>query len=161
MKNIIHALFFVIIFTSCSLFVNENDGYEQALEKWEENKIPNYEFSYNVGCFCPQLTPALIVVNSDSVYQVLESGTRDSLFIQTGESTFEYAGDIYKSFYYTIDGLFEVVKNARGDAYKLNVEYNNDIGFPESIDIDYIKNAIDDEIGYSVSDYRPYLVKTF
>lgn len=147
-------LLFLFPLLSCSLFLNENDGYEEALDKWEQSKVSNYEFRYNIGCFCPLVSPAIIVVNSDSIYQILDPENRDSLFFQTGTSTFEYAGDLYPSFYHTINGMFEIVKKARKDAHKLEVTFHENLGFPESISIDYIEDAVDDEIGYSISNYR-------
>lgn len=156
-KKLYLLILFVIPAISCSLFTNENDGYEQALERWEVNKSINYEFSYRVGCFCATLTPALIVVNSDSIYQILDVETRDSLMVQVGESTYEYAGKIYKDSYKTIDELFKVIKDSRG-AHELDVDYNEALGYPTSIYIDHIKNAVDDEIGYSVSNYLSTMI---
>ena len=147
-------LLLIIPFISCSLFNNENDGYEQALEQWNETKSNDYEFTFNVGCFCPAYTPARIIVQADTVYKILNPGTEDSLMVQTGENTFQYAGDVYSESYKTIDELFDVIINARKqNATKIDVKYNSTIGYPESISIDYIKDAIDDEVGYSVSNY--------
>jgi hypothetical protein len=43
----------------------------------------------------------------------------------------------------------------------LYVEYDESKGFPISIDIDYIKNAVDDEVFYSVSEYQEYRATIF
>jgi hypothetical protein len=160
-KSFLALVLFLIPFMGCSLFINENDGYEDALKKWEETKNSNYEFLYNVGCFCPQTTPAIVVVSSDTVYQILEPESRDSLYLQTGESTFEYAGDLFPDFYHTIDELFDTIKKARKEAHELDVSFDKRVGFPESINIDYYKDAVDDEIIYSVTEYQPYSVTVF
>ncbi len=152
-KNIL--LLFVIPLISCSLFTNENDGYEAALAKWEESKVVDYEYRYGLGCFCPQLTPAVLVIKADTVYQVLDPFERDSVMVQTGENTYEYAGEVYKDFFKTIDELFEVIKDARG-ADKLKVKYDEENGFPTRIEIDYEKNTSDDEVLYTVSNLVPY-----
>lgn len=150
-------LLFLLPLISCSLFTNENDGYEVALAKWEESKLVDYEYRYDLGCFCPQLTPAVLVINADTVYQVLDPFERDSVMVQTGENTYEYAGEVYKDFFKTIDELFEVIKDARG-ADKLKVEYNEENGFPTRIEIDYDKNTSDDEVLYTVSNFIPYRI---
>lgn len=151
-RNFLLLLILPII--SCSLFNNENDGYEQALEQWNEAKSNNYEFTFNVGCFCPVYTPARIIVQADTVYKILNPGTEDSLMVQVDESSFQYAGDVYPEVYKTIDELFDVIINARKQsANKIEVKYNSTAGYPESISIDYVKDAIDDEIGYTVSNY--------
>lgn len=153
-KLILFASLFTI---SCSLFVNENDGYEDALEIWQENKSSDYTFDYNIGCFCPSLVgPARIVVQADTIYQVLNPETNELLMIEVTQDSMVYALDIFPSFYHTIDGLFEIVKEARKNADDLDVEYNKEIGYPESISIDYYKDAVDDEVSYSVTDYKRY-----
>ncbi len=160
MKSLSLLILCGIILSSCSLFNNEDDGYEQALEKWENQKFPHYEFSYQMSCFCPKVTPAIVVVSSDSVYQILDPDTRDSLMIETGEGTFEYAGDLYPTFYRTIDGLFGIIKEARQEAYKFNADYDSEFGYPVNIGIDYYKDAVDDEIGYTISNYFAYRITT-
>lgn len=155
----ITLLLFILPLISCSMFTNENDGLEAAKEKWEAQRPEGYEFRYGLSCFCPPITPALIVVQSDSIYQILDVETRDSLMIQVGENAFAYAGDVYANSYKTVDELFEVIKEAR-DADKLDVKFDSESGFPLSINIDYEKNTSDDEVLYMVSNYIPYRFTT-
>lgn len=153
-------IFLFVPFISCSLFTNENDWLEQAVQKWEKSKSSNYEFEYHVSCYCIPHTPAKIIVKDDTVYQVLNPDTRDSLMIEVEENTFEYAGEAFKDSYKTIDELFDVIRDAKKeDADEVNAEYSSDNGIPESIFIDYIKEAADDEIGYTVSNYMDYVVR--
>lgn len=153
-------IFLILPFISCSLFTNENDGLEQAVQKWEESKSTNYEFDYHIGCFCVAHTPAKIIVLADTIYQVLNPDTRDSLMIEVDENTFKYAGEVFKDSYKTIDELFDVIRDARKrNAHTVSAEYNSENGIPESISIDYIKEAADDEIGYTVSNYMDYVVR--
>ncbi len=159
MRN--YSLFVLLIpLISCSLFTNENDGYEVALAKWDESKLADYEYRYGLGCFCPQVTPTVLVINADTVYQVLDPFERDSVMVQTGENTYEYAGEVYKDFFKTIEELFEVIKDARG-ADKLKVEYDEENGFPTRIEIDYDKNASDDEVIYTVSNFKPHRILAY
>ncbi len=56
--------------------------------------------------------------------------------------------------YNTIEKLFNTLDSAlNGGADKTTVEYNAENGYPESINIDYIEKAIDDEISFTVSDF--------
>jgi len=148
-------LFIFLPLISCSVFNNEQDGYEEARKKWEVQKAERYEFRYGISCFCQPTTPAIVVINADTVFQVLDPSNRDSLMIQTGENTFQYAGDVYKEAYKTIDQLFDIIREARG-ADQLDVKYDLESGFPLSINIDYEKNTADDEVSYTVSNYVPY-----
>ncbi len=155
MRKTLFILFISVLFISCSLFTKENDGYEEALATWTEQKQNNYAFQYDMRCFCALAPSAEIIVRSDSVYQILNPETGDSLFFQTSENMFQYVGDVYPDLYYTIDGFFDIINRARKEADNVEVNYNDEIGFPESIQIDYDKNAIDDEVGHSISNYRP------
>lgn len=159
MKKAFLSVLVVSVFMSCSLFDSDENNFEIAKEKWQAQKAEGYEFRYGLSCFCPPATPALIVVNADTIYQVLDPSSRDSLMVQVGENTFEYAGDVYKASYKTIDELFDIIREAKR-ANKLDVNYHPENGFPTSINIDYEKNTSDDEVLYTVSNYIPYRFTT-
>jgi hypothetical protein len=151
----IFLLLFLIPLISCSLFINENDGYEKALENWQAEKVSDYEFQFNKGCFCPSIGTVLIEVRADTVYQVLTTDTRETLFVQLNDQTqvpaLEYMPDYFK----TISELFDVIRDARSQkANKIVADYDSELGYPKSIDIDYVKDAVDDEVAYLVSNYK-------
>lgn len=41
------------------------------------------------------------------------------------------------------------------NAFSVDVQYEPETGFPLFIDVDYVDNAVDDEVNYQVSDLRP------
>lgn len=153
----------VIPLLSCSLFTNENDDYERALENWQSEKSSNYEFQFSKGCFCPALGKVLIEVRADTVYQVLVPGTREIVYVQIDEQTQIPALEYMPDYFHTISELFDVIKDARNqNAAKITTDFDPNLGYPLSIDIDYIKNAVDDEVSYLISDYKelgPLLTK--
>jgi hypothetical protein len=54
-----------------------------------------------------------------------------------------------------VEGLFAVVDSAVArNAAKIDAQYDALYGFPVRIAIDYVSNAIDDEITYVMSDFR-------
>ncbi|HEY7773005.1 MAG TPA: DUF6174 domain-containing protein [Marinagarivorans sp.] len=55
----------------------------------------------------------------------------------------------------TMDELFETVRDAQANDTVHEVTYNADYGFPESISIDPIVGAIDDEYSYSINNFQP------
>jgi hypothetical protein len=58
--------------------------------------------------------------------------------------------------YATIDRLFaELEAGLNGAADKVTVEYDPTYGFPTKADIDFIEEAIDDELYLSISDFEP------
>lgn len=54
--------------------------------------------------------------------------------------------------YASIDKLFDTLEKAQnGGADKVTVEYDSQRGYPSSIYIDYIEQAADDEMSFTVS----------
>ncbi len=57
--------------------------------------------------------------------------------------------------YDTVDKLFLVVDDAlKRKAAEISVTYDETLGFPKSIKIDYIKLAIDDEIAFNITGFQ-------
>ena len=53
----------------------------------------------------------------------------------------------------TVDGLFALVRSAiEGGAYEVRVTYHAVLGVPIDVWIDYIENAVDDELGLTVTE---------
>jgi hypothetical protein len=59
----------------------------------------------------------------------------------------------YASQYPDIPGLFAVVEEAATEADELDTEFDATYGFPTSISIDWIENAVDDEVAYVMQDF--------
>ena len=157
MRSLLFSSLCIVILSSCSLFNTDDDGFNEALQKWEENKSSNYEFLYHKGCFCPGgLSPAIIQVRADTIYAVLNPETKESLKIYwSEEDSLENVLDAYPTFYNTIDDLFAIIDEARkGKADKISVSFDDKLGYPREISIDYYKDAIDDEVGYIISGYQ-------
>ncbi len=149
------ALLSVLYFSSCDSIVDgrKGDDFRENQNLWQEQAIENYSFEFTKLCYCGGLfNPATIVVKADTIHAVLDPKTGDPLRDpQTGELVLPN----YPNSFQTIDELFDVIENARSKADELNVKYNEELGYPENIQIDYMKEAIDDEISYVVDNFRP------
>lgn len=151
-----YLLFLISIFflSSCDSIVDneqEND-FKTSRNLWQQQGIESYSFEFRKLCYCGGLfNPATIVVAADTVHAVLDPETGEPLRDpQTNELVFPK----YSESFQTIDELFEVIESARKKADKLKVEYNQKLGYPETIEIDYIKEAIDDEVTYKVDNFK-------
>lgn len=152
MKNglIIFSALCLIFFASCSKISKKDIKVEKA--KWEALNATKYEFDYNASCFCAGLDyfPAKLVVENNVITGFLD--------IDTGLPKTHPSGtlvsDSLPSLSKTIDDLFDVVEDARKDAAELNVTFDNDNGFPTDIDIDWIRNAVDDESYYTATNFK-------
>ncbi len=118
----------------------------QNQQKWDALKITHYSMKLNVSCFCAfrSQMPLSVEVNDGRVVSMLDSN---------GQSVAQFA-DTFDT-YNTIEKLFSKLNDAlNGGADKTTVEYDTDKGYPQSIYIDYIEKAADDEIGFTVSDFK-------
>jgi len=119
---------------------------DAARARWERADIRSYEFRLRVGCFCP---PNIIF----PVIMTVQNGVNtDAEYAQEPK---EITTDFFKQ-YDTIDKLFEVVQKAIDDRVdSLTVVYESANGYPKSINIDRIKDAVDDEIAFFVESFAP------
>jgi hypothetical protein len=91
------------------------------------------------------------VVKADTIQAVLDPETGEAL---RDPQTEELVFPKFSESFLTIDELFDIIDSARQKADKLIVEYNQKTGYPEYIEIDYIKEAIDDEVTYRVDSFE-------
>ena len=151
-KIILLWLFPAFILPACSLFGDDGDpsSLEVNHHRWDKQDIVNYQFTLSVTCYCfPWQGPSTIVVRADTVHAVLNPKTgqtkRDP---QTDRPMLEE----YSNTYPTIDDLFEIIEDAiKRDPYRLEVDYNDKLGYPTQIDMEYSKHMTDDEILYEIS----------
>ena len=112
---------------------------------WAQQGIVSYQYRLQVNCFCPpEVTGPFIV-------QVRDGTPSSVLYAATGKP----AESRYFEKYDTIDEMFLVVDDAlKRKAAEISVTYNETLGFPTSIYIDFIKQAVDDEIAYGVTEFQ-------
>ncbi|MBI5841333.1 MAG: hypothetical protein HZB19_14635 [Chloroflexi bacterium] len=146
MKKMI-LLLLALILTACS--AGTKSEYDTNLDKWQNANITHYRFSLFVGCFCP---------GTDKMPLNIEVQDGKVVSMTYVDGTPVSAEDIQLEFYSryaTIERLFSELKaDLDGEADEVTVTYNAAYGFPEQIGIDRIKEAIDDELGLTVSDFE-------
>lgn len=144
-KFILVLLAFVL--TACSF--GTQSEFEGNYAKWQKAGITHYSFSLGIGCFCPfgDKMPLNIEVKDG---EILSMKSSDGTPISSTDPEFETF-----SRYATIDRIFSELKAALGgEADEVTVSYDATYGFPTQISIDYIKQAVDDEMGFTISDFE-------
>jgi hypothetical protein len=144
----------VLFLSSCDSITDgrKGDDFRENRNLWQQKGIENYTFEYSKLCYCGGLfNPATIVVKADTIHAVLDPDTGEPL---RDPQTDELVLQKYPESFLTIDELFGVIENARKKADKLNVEYDQNSGYPTYTEIDYIKEAIDDEVTYKVNNFE-------
>ena len=108
-------------------------GDRAAYDRWRARGGPDYTIRFTRNCFCPQLGPITITVRDRKV--VRPAGLEFSAGLKS------------------VDDLFTLILSGQAD--RIEVSYDPVYGYPRSIDADMIVNAIDDEVHYRLTDYRP------
>jgi hypothetical protein len=116
-------------------------------EKWRDANISHYRFNLSIGCFCvfSQDMPLVIEVMDGKVV---------SMEYQSGNAIDATNRGFFDKFA-TIDRIFsELEADLAGGADKVSVTYDPTHGFPVEVTIDYVKEAIDDELYLTVSGFE-------
>jgi hypothetical protein len=134
---------------SCSLITggesNLREVYDSARTKWAEQGVRSYTVDMNIACFCPVGgNPVQVQVRDGAVVSVTP--------LQGGQPVNTSSFGQYP----TVDRLFEIIGDAIDrKADRIFTTYDPDRNFPTRIEIDYRRNAIDDEVVYNVANLVP------
>ncbi|HET9910548.1 MAG TPA: DUF6174 domain-containing protein [Anaerolineales bacterium] len=138
-------VFITLALAACSL--GSQTEIERNKEKWQAASISHYRFNLFVGCFCvfSQDMPLVIEVRNGEVV---------SMEYQSGNEIDASSRELFEQ-YATIDHIFaELEKDINGEADEVVVKYDPMYGFPTEANIDVIKDAIDDELALTVSNFE-------
>jgi hypothetical protein len=138
-------IFIALTLAACSL--GSQTEIERNKEKWQDANISHYRFNLFVGCFCvfSQDMPLVIEVKDGEVV---------SMEYQSGNEIEATNLELFEK-YATIDRIFsELETNIYGKADEVIIKYDPTYGFPTEINIDFIKDAIDDELALTVSNFE-------
>ena len=119
---------------------------EEARALWQSQGVKGYEVTIEQTCFCPPdlLQPMRVTVREGKVIDI--EGLEQPL----------NHPDILDERRLTIEGLLDLIEQARGSADKLVVEYDAQYGFPASLEVDYSPFIADDEFSYRLTDFQAY-----
>ena len=144
MKKIL-LLVLSLLLVACSA----SSEYDQNLKKWQEANIEHYRFDLFIGCFCPfrNIMPLTIEVQNGEVVSITQV---DGVVVATDDPSYELFISAA-----SMDSLFTMLEaDLNGDADEVLVTYDATYGFPTSISVDQIKEAVDDEIFYQVENFE-------
>ncbi len=119
----------------------EQDELALARARWAVTNADDYSFEFRRACFCAPdfVRPVRIEVQDGTV--------TSAVYVDTEETIPPPLTSVP-----TIDDLFDEIQAAMdGMAFSIIAEYDADMGYPTSVSIDHIENAIDDEMAFTVS----------
>lgn len=138
------ALALTLALTGCGLLTEPEDELAEARARWDKAGLVSYSFQYSLYCFCgaPANLPLIIeVVNGEIAgawnlndFEPLEPSLLASL--------------------HTVPELFEIAERALREADDHRLSYHELYGYPTTMVLDWLGNAIDDEQTYLSSCLR-------
>jgi hypothetical protein len=143
------TLLLVAALTGCELITGPADleQLDQAWARWEAQGYNTYSYEVVQSCFCarPVAGHRIVVVVRDGA--VISASLAD-----TGELLPPSTWHLIP----TVDALFLTVSDAIHDgADDLEVRYDAGLGYPRLIAIDWLEDAVDDEVTISADGLRP------
>lgn len=110
------------------------DDLDAARRRWVVAELPDYDYTYEISCFCVSNGPFEVQVRSGAIVSI--TGPPDE------NLTDEFLDDVVPS----IDEFFATIEEAIGDAESISMTYDSEFGNPTVVDVDYSSRAEDDEI---------------
>jgi len=120
---------------------------EKAL--WDALEIKSYDFVFQKSCFCGAVGPNPVKLSVRD--GVVSAAAPVGSFIGTMPPL---------STYPTVDSLFAILDRAEKNTPDgVTVDFDPTYHYPTKISVDPIKNAVDDEVVYSVESFVPIIAK--
>lgn len=143
MKQYCFFVFF-ILFITCSESESPEiiSSYEANKEKWENASILDYNFVFQVSCYCTEeyTTPKTVSVRDGNIVTV---------------NDLAYSEEIHMGILSINDLFKEIEKASNQNIAVLETTYDSFYGFPTTLYIDRDKRIADEEMGYSISNFKP------
>lgn len=131
------ALLALFGLVGCSLSTEpEPDRLAEARALWASQGSSSYRYEVTRGCYC--------VLGGEPLTVTVRNGSVESAQSQT---TGQAVDGTLLTYVPTVPDLFDLIEDAlRRNPPRFAVGYDPGLGYPTLIDIDYIPNAIDDEL---------------
>ena len=111
-----------------------------ARARWQSAALASYEYGYHKFCECHRESPpeTVVTVQRDTVTGVRHRPAGSTVEVPAADKNFQY--------YWTVDGLFQLIASALERGVQVRTAYDPELGFPREIYIDYDANLIGDEV---------------
>ena len=127
-------------FTTATAFALDQTDLDTNRSLWDSQSASDYDYFLQRSCFCFPDTrrPGLVSVRSGVITMVIDAETSAMLDPQS---------------FLRVDELFDTLQDAIDtNAFEINSQFDNILGYPRSFSIDYFAMIADDEIYYTARD---------
>jgi hypothetical protein len=149
MKTKIVSFLFVLVFLLSACGGSGGSELQQNREKWEEQNFDHYRYKVVVTCFC-------IFAGAEVTYEV-QNGQVVNQTVQPHPDRQIDPDEISEFYqeYNTIEKVFDFLERATNEADEVTVEYDPTYGYPTEISVDWVKEAVDEEVYLTLSNLEP------
>jgi len=148
MKKLI-LIVMALLLTACASVnaLGNQSEIEQNQAKWQDADISHYRYDLSISCFC--------VFSQDMPLNVeVQDGKVVSMRYKSGKEIDPSLLELFEK-YATIDRTFAELKaDLNGAADEVIAKYDPTHGFPTEVTIDVEKQATDDELYLSLSNFE-------
>ena len=118
----------------------DQDALNKNRALWQKAHLSTYTYTYKIMCFCSPEEDILVKVQYDNVVAASYSPSNNPVMPERMDELM------------TIEELFQVIQKAINDEVaQLDVTYNAQLGYPESVYIDVDERMADEERTHMVS----------
>jgi hypothetical protein len=139
-----------VVFTAVAIPVFADAELDGARARWQRAAPAAYEYGYHKYCECHRESPpeTIVTVQEGSVVRVRHrpSGTAD---------TEVPAADKNLVYYWTVNDLFGLIAAAQERGVQVRAVYDDALGYPRAIYIDYDAKFIGDELDLRLTAVTP------
>lgn len=128
---------------------SEAEELEKHRALWQTAGVAAYEYGYNKFCECHRETPpeTLVTVRDGDVVGVRHRPFGFDHDVQAEQRNLQW--------YWTVEGLFDLVDAALERQAEVRTAYDATLGFPTHVYIDYDTNLIGDELDVRLTRLEP------
>jgi hypothetical protein len=118
---------------------------DAARARWQAAGLSSYEYGYHKYCECHRESPP------ETVVSVRDGGVVGVRHRPAGSNVEVPAADKNFSYYWTVDGLFGVIASALERGVQVRAVYDDALGYPREIYVDYDADFIGDELDLRIT----------
>ena len=144
----------LVVVASCGDGPTEFEDYRNiviASERWEAYELTDYSIDQHIGCFCGPPHEFTVIVKNGEIDDVIVD--KEQLGGWDGfDPELIKAEALRKA--RTIEDVFDLIEDSLGDVATLEVEYDEQFGYPISVYIDQDEMIADEELSITMSNLQ-------
>ena len=122
---------------------------DAARARWQSAGLAGYEYGYHKYCECHRDSPpeTVVTIRDGKVVGVRHRPAGTTTEVPAADKNLEY--------YWTVDGLFELIASAQRRGVQVRTQYDAALGYPREVYIDYDADFIGDELDVRLTSVTP------